>query len=99
MGIEKTEAGKEADADRNGLPTDRKKIADLEMLVKECEEAKGSWGLVQNDIVFAVVFWAMIECGFESLGNKSVDDKSELLKNSVPRHSALLSLTSDWFCF
>lgn len=43
----------------------------LENLVKECSENKASWGLLQNDILFAVALSAMIECGFESLDENS----------------------------
>lgn len=39
---------------------------DLESIVNECAQTKGTWGLIQNDIMFAVTFWSMLSSGFIS---------------------------------
>ncbi|KAK6635396.1 hypothetical protein RUM44_000647 [Polyplax serrata] len=65
---------------------ERKETVDLETLVKECEETNVSWGLMQNDIVFAVTFWAMVQSGFQPLTKKTVNDKSQVLLPANWKH-------------
>lgn len=56
---------------------------DLESIVNECSQTKGTWGLIQNDIMFAITFWSMLQAGFISsyhseskkAGNKSKEDE------------------------
>lgn len=62
-----------------GKDDSSKSFTELESIINECLETKGTWGLIQNDIMFAITFWSMLQAGFISsyhlesrkAGNKS----------------------------